>query len=91
MITEISFSRNFEKQYANLPENIRKKAQAWFFQVQLLGLAEVQKRPGLHDEPLKGSRTGQRSVRLNRAYRLIYWVIENRIRIEVLEVHKHDY
>lgn len=55
------------------------------------GIWEVMKSPGYHDEPLKGDRRGQRSVRLNKAYRLIYRIIENRIHIELLEVHKHDY
>lgn len=45
------------------------------------------------DELLKGSRHGQRSVRLSRSYRVIY--TEDRTGIvniiEVLEVNKHDY
>ena len=48
---------------------------------------------GFHDEPLKGKRQGQRSVRLNRAYRAIY--VEHETGevelIEVLEVNKHEY
>lgn len=55
------------------------------------GLGEVMKSPGFHDEPLKGDRKGQRSVRMNKSYRLIYHVIQDRIHIELLEVHKHDY
>lgn len=53
--------------------------------------------PGLHDEPLKRKRTGQRSVRLGRAYRAIYVVNQQTIELEVigfaevLEVHKHRY
>lgn len=49
--------------------------------------------PGYHDEPLKGNRTGQRSIRLSKAYRAIY-IIDNDDNIEivkVLEVNKHDY
>ena len=49
------------------------------------------KSPGFHDEPLKGERKGQRSVRMNRAYRLIYRVIADRVHVELLEVHKHEY
>ena len=48
---------------------------------------------GFHDEPLKGKLQGQRSVRLNRAYRAIY--VEHETGevelIEVLEVNKHEY
>ncbi len=49
------------------------------------------KYPGFHDESLKGERKGQRSVRMNKSYRLIYRVIQDHVYIELLEVHKHDY
>lgn len=49
------------------------------------------KSPGFHDEPLRGERKGQRSVRMNKAYRLIYQIIQDRVHIELLELHKHDY
>ena len=57
------------------------------------GIREVRKFKGFHDEPLKGSRRGQRSVRLNKAYRAIYVEHEEgEIElIEVLEVNKHEY
>ena len=42
-------------------------------------------------EPLKGERKGQRSVRMNKAYRLIYKIIKDRIHIELIEVNKHEY
>lgn len=89
--TRVSHSRAFEKQLVKVPEFIRKKAMFWVFLVGTRGIAEVAKSPGFHDEPLKGERKGQRSVRLNKAYRLIYKVIEDRVHIELLEVNKHDY
>jgi proteic killer suppression protein len=51
-----------------VPDFIRKKVIFWVFLVESKGLTEVMKSPGFHDEPLKGLRRGQRSVRLNRAY-----------------------
>jgi proteic killer suppression protein len=84
-------SRNFEKQLEKIPPRVVTKVKYWIFTVRLAGLAEVRRRPGLHDEPLKGKRQGQRSVRLNRSYRLIYWMIDEQVHIELLEVHKHDY
>jgi proteic killer suppression protein len=57
------------------------------------GLNVVRKIPGYHDEPLKGNRRGQRSIRLSKAYRAIY-IIDKEGNIEivkVLEVNKHDY
>ncbi|MGE3973534.1 MAG: type II toxin-antitoxin system RelE/ParE family toxin [Bdellovibrionales bacterium] len=89
--TKVSHSKAFDKQLSKIPDFIRKKVIFWVFLVESNGLAEVMKSPGFHDEPLKGERKGQRSVRLNRAYRLIYRVIQDRVHIELLEVHKHDY
>lgn len=90
-MTRITFTRKFEKQLDKVPENIRIKAQAWIWSAKEAGLRITQQSPGLHDEPLKGGRAGQRSVRLNRYYRLIYRIIEKQIHIELLEVHKHEY
>ena len=49
--------------------------------------------PGYHDEALRGKRKGQRSIRLNRAYRAIYTIDKsgNINFIEILEVNKHEY
>ena len=65
----------------------------WAISVEKLGLAEVRKLPGYHDEPLRGDRAGQRSIRLNRAYRLICEEDERGelVIIAVMEVNKHEY
>jgi proteic killer suppression protein len=89
--TRISRTSFFDKQLDKVPDFIRKKVMFWTFLVESNGIWEVMKTPGFHDEPLKGERRGQRSVRLNKAYRLIYRVIADRVHIELLEVHKHDY
>lgn len=62
-------------------------------QVEAFGIDEIRKIPGFHDEPLKGKRTGQRSIRLSKSYRAIYIEYsENEIDIvSVEEVSKHDY
>jgi proteic killer suppression protein len=57
------------------------------------GLREVRKIPGYHDEPLKGQRKGERSVRLTKGYRAIY-VEEHDGTINLIileEVNKHEY
>lgn len=91
VVTEVLGTKYFEKQLARVPDYIRQKVMLWIFLVELQGIDEVSKSKGYHDEPLKGVRYGQRSVRINRSYRLIYIVIEERILIELLEIHKHDY
>jgi len=72
---------------------IVRKFRIWVSLLEESGVREVRKLKGFHDEPLKGKRAGQRSVRLNRAYRAIY--VENADGdvelIEVLEVNKHEY
>ena len=87
----VTYSKTFERQLAKVPNFIQEKVKSWLWSISVVGLTETQKRPGLHDEPLKGTRKGQRSVRLNKSYRLIYWMVEDRVHMELLEVHKHDY
>lgn len=90
-VTKVTWTRGFKKQLASVPHNIREKVFYWVYVVELRGIAEVRKTTGYHDEPLQGQRWGQRSIRLNRSYRLIYRALDGQIQIELLEVHKHDY
>ncbi|MES2217321.1 MAG: type II toxin-antitoxin system mRNA interferase toxin, RelE/StbE family [Pseudomonadota bacterium] len=78
---------------AKVPEYVVMKLQAWEDDVAHRGLSEVRKIPGYHDEPLKGKRNGQRSIRLTKAYRAIY-IIDKQGAIdiiEIIEVNKHAY
>ncbi len=93
MITRVDFSKNAQKELRKVPQYIAVKLQAWSDDVERRGLEEVRKIPGYHDEPLHGSRAGQRSIRLSRGYRAIY-VIRGHGTIEfvsVEEVNKHEY
>ena len=80
-----------DKILSKLPEYIEEKVYSWAAFVEFKGLEEAQKRPGFHDEPLKGKRKGQRSVRLSRAYRVIYELSDmGTVKIiDVKEVSKH--
>jgi proteic killer suppression protein len=52
----------------------------------------VRKVPGFHDEPPKGDREGQRSIRLSQAYRVIYVVVSGTAKfVRIEEVNKHRY
>lgn len=90
---QVNWSERVEKQLDRLPNQIQKKFHLWVGSVRLMGIDQVRKRPGLHDEPLKGHREGQRSVRLNIAYRAIYIETGNSELkvIQVIEVNKHEY
>lgn len=92
MIFVVHLSKTAQKQLQKLPRHIVVKLMAWVEFVNTNGLEEVRKTPGFHDEPLRGQRTGQRSIRLSRAYRAIYTIKANKIEfVEVLEVNKHEY
>lgn len=92
-IPKVLLRKGVTKQLDKLPEHIARKFYAWVTAIELAGLSEVRKRAGFHDEPLKGDRKGQRSVRLNAAYRAIYVESKdgNIELIEVIEVNKHEY
>ena len=81
------------KNLNRLPIHIVRNLQRWALQVESLGIQEVRKIPGYHDEPLRGDRSGQRSIRLSKSYRAFYTEIEgdevNLIQVE--EINKHDY
>ncbi|MEK2645414.1 hypothetical protein [Bdellovibrio sp. BCCA] len=91
IITTVFVSKFAEKQIRKLPISIKESLRYWVESVQLHGIRYVRTLPGYHDEPLKGNRKGQRSVRLNRSYRAIYLETVDGIEITVIEVHKHDY
>ncbi len=93
MIHEVIISKRAEKQLRKLPVHIVIKLQAWVEGIKSEGLLKIRHIPGFHDEPLKGSRQGQRSIRLSKAYRAIY--VMNSFGkaqiVEVIEVNKHEY
>jgi proteic killer suppression protein len=60
--------------------------------VELDGVEEVRKVPEYHDEPLKGARAGQRSIRRSSAYRAIYEIKGGAAQfVSIEEVSKHEY
>ena len=93
VICSIELTKNAQKDLTKLPGFIKDKLLLWVDAVERLGIQETRKFPGFHDEPLKGERKGQRSIRLNKAYRAIY--IENQRKevhiISIIEVNKHEY
>lgn len=89
----IELTKNAQKNLSKVPDFIKDKLLLWVDAVERLGIRQVRKIPGFHDEPLKGDRRGQRSIRLNKAYRAIYIESERKeIQIiSIIEVSKHDY
>ncbi len=92
MVTRVRLSRRAQKDLMTVPRHVAIKLGAWVDDVTVRGLEEARKVPGYHDEPLKGRRAGQRSIRLSRAYRAIYEIrVDDVTFVSVEEVNKHDY
>jgi toxin HigB-1 len=93
MGTVVEISSEARKQLSRVPTHVALKLNAWVSLVEKRGVEEARKIPGFHDEPLKGERAGERSIRLSRSYRAIYTISRNgEIRVIVVkEVTKHDY
>jgi proteic killer suppression protein len=89
----VTVSKKAQKDILKIPLNLQEKLLFWVKTVTEFGLQKARQSKGFHDEPLHGDRRGQRSIRLNRAYRAIYieksdGLIEF---VEIIEVNKHDY
>jgi proteic killer suppression protein len=82
-----------EKDLKKIPEYVVDKLNSWVDAVGHDGIIATRKISGYHDEPLKGRRNGQRSIRLNRSYRAIYAELnDGSIEfIEIQEVSNHEY
>jgi proteic killer suppression protein len=93
MIKEVAITPGAESDLKKLPRHISRKLLAWVNLVSQFGLEYTRKHKGFHDEPLKGKRFGQRSIRLSREYRAFYRIIKKgKIEIVlVFEVNKHEY
>lgn len=88
----VEIDRSAIKDLTKVPHYIKEKLYQWIERVEEFGIDEVRKIKGFHDEPLKGDRVGQRSIRLNRSYRAIYKESTEKVEIVIIiEVHNHDY
>lgn len=90
--TIVKISKWASKQLVKIPVPIKEILYVWINTVEEIGIQNTRRLKGYHDEPLKGKRLGQRSIRLNRSYRAIYQEhIDECLTITVIEVTKHDY
>lgn len=71
---QIGLTKGAQKDLTKVPGYIKEKLLLWVDSVERMRIAKIRTVPGFHDEPLKGDRQGQgqRSIRLNKAYRAIY-------------------
>jgi len=93
MINQVILTIRAKKDLKKVPRHIYDKLSTWIKSVQRVGIENARKAPGYHDEPLRGKRQGQRSIRLSRSYRGIY-VIKSDGSVKFVsleEVTKHEY
>jgi proteic killer suppression protein len=93
MITRVDITEEALKTIKKAPKHVVRKLLKWVDDVEARGVEEVRKQRGWHDEPLKGDRKGERSIRLNRQWRAIYVELKDGTIdfLEVREVTPHDY
>lgn len=92
MINTVEISSLAQKQLKKLPTHIVISFQNWVEDVEERGLEEIRKIPGYHDEPLRGELKGLRSIRLSKAYRAYYRIVDDSIRfVKVERIDKHEY
>lgn len=92
-IYKVTLEKSAQRDLQKVPKYIAIKLYEWIEAVAHDGLIEVRKISGFHDEPLKGQRKGQRSIRLSKSYRAIYRIGNSGKMeiVEIVEVNKHDY
>ena len=94
VIRTVRLSVRVQKALPRLPPPMSRKLLQWTREVEEEGLETTRKRPGYHDEPLRGDLQGKRSTRLSRGWRAISGVDKRSDTVEVVfveEVHHHDY
>ena len=92
MLKVVVLSRQAQKDLATIPKHVAVKLQDWIEDLEDRGLEEVRKIPGYHDEPLKGSMKGQRSIRLSKGYRAYYRIVKDAAEfVRVERIDKHVY
>lgn len=86
VIRSVRLSRRAEKDLERVPGHIARNVQEWIDAIAYVGLEEVRRISGYHDEPLQG-------IWLNIAYRAIYRIAsdEGLELVYVEKVSKHEY
>jgi len=89
---EIEEHRRVDKQLSGaVPIEVLKHYEKWKDIVRLSGPKGLRLIKGFHDEGLAGEWKGHRSSRLGLQWRVIYRVVENVVKVQVINVTAHDY
>lgn len=89
---EIEEHRRVDKQLSGaVPIEVLKRYEKWKDIVRLSGPKGLRVIKGFHDEGLAGEWKGHRSSRLGLQWRVIYRVVANVVKVQVINVTAHDY
>ncbi len=89
---EIEEHRRVDKQLSGaVPIVVLKRYEKWKDIVRLSGPKGLRVIKGFHDEALSGEWKGHRSSRLGLQWRVIYRVVANVVKVQVINVTAHDY
>lgn len=89
---EIEEHRRVDKQLSGVvPIEVLKRYEKWKDVVRLSGPKGLRVIKGFHDEGLSGEWKGCRSSRLGLQWRVIYRVVANVVKVQVINVTAHDY
>lgn len=88
---EIYEHRLLVRRLTRVPLEVLKRYEKWKDIVRISGPTGLRLIKGFHDEALGGQWQGFRSSRLGRRYRLIYEVLDEEVRVHVIDVTAHDY
>ncbi|MCP4674021.1 MAG: type II toxin-antitoxin system mRNA interferase toxin, RelE/StbE family [Deltaproteobacteria bacterium] len=83
--------RSVDKQLRSLPEDVLKRYEKWKDIVFITGPNGLKLIRGFRDEALRGKWKGHRSSRLNKQYRVIYTIENDKVLVKVMSVSPHDY
>lgn len=88
---EVYEHRRVTRKLGDLPLEVLKRYEKWKDIVALSGPRGLRLIKGFHDEALQGEWKGHRSSRLGGHYRLIYRIVKQELRVQVIELTPHDY
>jgi proteic killer suppression protein len=88
---EVYEHRRLARKLPRLPTEILKRYEKWKDIVRVSGPRGLRLIKGFHDEALRGEWKGCRSSRLGGRHRLIYEVLDQEVRVHVIDITAHDY
>ena len=88
---EVYEHRRLARRLSRLPTEILKRYEKWKDIVRVSGPRGLRMIKGFRDEALRGEWKGHRSSRLGGRHRLIYEVLDQEVRVHVIDITAHDY